>query len=83
MIRINLLLFVFNLIPIPPLDGSKFLIDYLKRNPRNGRLIFLMESRGPFYLIMFLLIDSFLLNSLIFGTLFGVISGGILRVLGF
>lgn len=83
MIQINLLLFVFNLIPIPPLDGSKFLIDTLKRDPKNMRLIMLLESRGPFYLIMFILIDGFLLNSLIFGTVFDFISGGILRLLGF
>jgi len=83
MIRLNLLLFVFNLIPVPPLDGSKFLIDVLRRNPNNNRLVFLLETRGSFYLIMFILIDSFLLNGLIFGTFFDVISRGILRLLGF
>lgn len=82
MIQINLLLFVFNLIPIPPLDGSKFLIDALKHNPKNNQFIYQLETRGPFYLIMFILIDSFFLNSLIFGTIFSTISGAILTVLG-
>lgn len=82
MIQINLLLFVFNLIPIPPLDGSKFLIDILKRNPKNNHFLYQLESRGPFYLIMFILIDNFFLNSLIFGTLFGAVSGAILGILG-
>lgn len=83
MIQLNLLLFIFNLIPIPPLDGSKFLIDILKRNPKYHPFIYMLQARGPFYLIMLILADSLLLNGLIFGTFFSIVSGGILRVLGF
>lgn len=83
MIQINLLLMIFNLIPIPPLDGSKFLLDVLKQNPRNQKLVYLLETRGPMYLIFAIIIDSFFLNSLIFGTIFGTISSFVLGLLGF
>lgn len=83
MMQINLLLMVFNLIPIPPLDGSKFLLDVLKQNPAHHKTAFLLETRGPMYLILFIIADSFLLNGLIFGTIFGAISSFVLGLLGF
>jgi len=83
MMQINLLLMIFNLIPIPPLDGSKFLLDILKQNPAHHKIVFLLETRGPMYLILAIVIDSFFLNSLIFGTIFGTISSFVLGLLGF
>ena len=45
---INALLFVLNLIPIPPLDGARILYPFLPRSPR--RLCGLYESVRSFHL---------------------------------
>ncbi|MGB3683870.1 MAG: site-2 protease family protein [Rubrobacteraceae bacterium] len=46
---INALLFVFNLIPIPPLDGSKIIFPFLPRS-LDGFVNF-MNQYGPFILL--------------------------------
>lgn len=46
---VNALLFVFNLIPIPPLDGSKILFPFLPRS-LDGFVAF-MNQYGPFVLL--------------------------------
>lgn len=51
MILINALLMVFNLIPFPPLDGSKVLYAFLPYN-----IIEKLEMYGPFILIPFLIL---------------------------
>ncbi|MCD6098581.1 site-2 protease family protein [bacterium] len=48
-VRINLILAVFNLIPIPPLDGSKILFGLLPRE--YDRMFYQLEMMGPFLLI--------------------------------
>ena len=45
----NLILGVFNLIPLPPLDGGHFL-PYLF--PRAGNFIHQLEQAGPFLLVL-------------------------------
>ncbi len=62
----NALLFVFNLIPIPPLDGSKILFPFLPR-ALDGFVDF-MNQYGPFILLGLILI-SFLLTVPIFSVL--------------
>jgi Zn-dependent protease len=49
---INLILMIFNLIPIPPLDGSKILSTFL---PYNWRMKFLELERYGFFILIFLL----------------------------
>lgn len=51
-ININLVLFLFNLIPIPPLDGSKILQRFL--SPELNRLFDQMQSYGMIILIVLL-----------------------------
>ena len=62
----NALLFVFNLIPIPPLDGSKVLFPFLPR-ALDGFVNF-MNQYGPMILIGLILI-SFVTNLPIFSIL--------------
>ena len=62
----NALLFVFNLIPIPPLDGSKILFPFLPR-ALNGFVDF-MNQYGPMILLGLILV-SFVTNLPIFNYL--------------
>jgi len=62
----NALLFVFNLIPIPPLDGSKVIFPFLPR-ALDGFVGF-MNQYGPMILLGLILV-SFLTNLPIFGIL--------------
>lgn len=62
----NALLFVFNLIPIPPLDGSKVLFPFLPR-ALDG-FVYFMNQYGPMILLGLILI-SFLTNLPIFNIL--------------
>lgn len=67
LILINFILAVFNLIPIPPLDGSKILFSFL--SSKYNDLIVFLETRGPFILIILILFDD-LTGISIFSTLF-------------
>src|SRR5215217_6438313 len=62
----NALLFVFNLIPIPPLDGSKVIFPFLPR-ALDGFVMF-MNQYGPMILLGLILI-SFLTPLSIFNVL--------------
>ena len=53
-VQINLLLMVFNLIPIPPLDGSKVLFAFLDRRTEYQIRPFL-EQYGFFILLAILI----------------------------
>lgn len=56
LLQISFVLGVFNLIPIPPLDGSKVLFSFF---PQHNNLIQILESRGPFILIFLIIVDNF------------------------
>jgi Zn-dependent protease len=71
-------LFLFNLIPIPPLDGSKFLLDALS-DPQYARTRFLLETQGPLLLLGLIFLDR-LTGISLFGTLFDGIIGFIARI---
>ena len=67
----NALLFVFNLIPIPPLDGSKVIFPFLPR-ALDGFVMF-MNQYGPMILLGLILI-SFLTPVPIFNVLLAPVS---------
>lgn len=69
---INLLLMIFNLVPIPPLDGSKVLITYL---PYQWKMKVLELEQYGFILLLFLLMFGLLnfISPLIFFLLINII----------
>jgi Zn-dependent protease len=54
----NLVLMIFNLIPIPPLDGSKVLFAILP--PKYEHWQIYLERNGPMILLILIIMDSFL-----------------------
>lgn len=69
LVIINLVLMLFNLLPIPPLDGSKVLLSILA-SPKYARTRFLLETRGPLILLGLIILDR-IIGVNIFGRLFG------------
>ncbi|TSC55859.1 MAG: peptidase M50 [Parcubacteria group bacterium Gr01-1014_18] len=78
LVNINAVLMLFNLIPLPPLDGSKILFACLPEKYREWE--WQLERTGPMILLFLVIIDSFTPIS-IFGTLFGGILNTINRLL--
>ncbi len=67
MALVNALLFVFNLIPIPPLDGSKVIFPFLPRS-MSGFVAF-MNQHGPMILLALVLVAIFIPRFSVFGFL--------------
>ncbi len=57
--HINFSLMLFNLIPLPPLDGSKALLSALAA-PKYHATRFWLEAKGPFFLLGLIVLDSVL-----------------------
>lgn len=55
-VYINVLLGVFNLVPIPPLDGSKLLFLILPPTPATYRFMYFMERWGLLLVLIFVLL---------------------------
>jgi Zn-dependent protease len=64
---VNALLFVFNLIPIPPLDGAKVIFPFLPRS-LSGFVAF-MNQYGPMILLGLVLVAIFIPRFSVFGFL--------------
>lgn len=65
---VNASLFLFNLLPIPPLDGSKVFLALIP--DKFTEFKFQFETYGPYILLGLLILDSFFSVN-IFGNLFG------------
>jgi Zn-dependent protease len=68
LVLMNIVLLVFNLIPIPPLDGSKVLLALLPRSAAGFARA--LERYGPFILFGLIIVDRLMPVSVL-GTLFG------------
>lgn len=73
LIQINAILAIFNLIPLPPLDGSKLLFAVLPQTMRVKLAQLFLERYGALILILLIVADSFMPTSLL-GTLFRYVS---------
>jgi len=71
-VQINLLLMIFNLVPIPPLDGSKVFMTFLPAEARNS---YMKLERYGMILVMFFIIFAFNLIIPIINFLFRLIVG--------
>lgn len=78
-LQINLILGIFNLIPIPPLDGSKVFFSFLP--PSLDYLRVKLEQSGPMLLLGLIIVDRFL-NINLFGGLSSAIYRLVLRLFG-
>jgi Zn-dependent protease len=74
--QLNVALMAFNLIPLPPLDGSKVLLALLDK-PQHAAFRNFILQQGPYLLLMFVILDSVMGLGLFSGLInfaFGVVS---------
>lgn len=71
-VQINLVLLVFNLVPIPPLDGAKVILPFL---PYNWQMKFLEWERFGFTLVLLFIFFGFSLIIPVINFLFRLIAG--------
>jgi Zn-dependent protease len=71
-IEVNILLFVFNMIPIPPLDGSRLLYAFAPEPIQ--RLFFQLETTGAGFIVLALLVFTGVLSPLISTVSDGIFS---------
>ncbi len=71
-VQVNLMLAIFNLVPIPPLDGSKILIAFLPASA--GRAFGSIERYG-FLLVLLFIFFGFSIIAPVIGALFHLLTG--------
>jgi Zn-dependent protease len=71
---INIWLALFNLIPVPPLDGSKLLFGFLAG--RAGRAVEFLRGAGSWFGIIFALFVAFTFLPYLASLIFSLITGG-------
>lgn len=73
-VYINILLGIFNLVPIPPLDGSKVLFLILPPTQTSYRIMYFLERWGLLFVLIFVFFGYSIIYPVI-NTLFGVFTG--------
>ncbi len=79
MVVLNIVLLTFNLIPLPPLDGSKLLFAFLPE--RYNHVKEFLTYRGPIILFALLILDNFLGFSFL-GAFIQLVISAFARLLG-
>lgn len=80
LVSVNVVLCLFNLLPVPPLDGSR-LMEALLDAPKYRHILLFLEKQGPMILFMLIVVDSFLPFSLI-GRVFDAAIGSFFGLAG-
>lgn len=75
-VYINILLGIFNLVPIPPLDGSKLLFLILPPTPASYRAMYFLERWGLIFVLIFVFFGYPIIYPVI-NALFSVFTGHI------
>lgn len=75
-VLLNLVLAIFNLVPIPPLDGSKILFAFLPDSAESFKRS--LESMGPFFLLFFIFFAFRLILPIVIWLFTLIIGSGIL-----
>ncbi|MBM3257100.1 MAG: site-2 protease family protein [Candidatus Liptonbacteria bacterium] len=73
-VQINILLTIFNLVPLPPLDGSKVLYALLPRTDKGAAVITFLEHNGLILLLLFIFFGFDLIVPLMH-SLFSLLTG--------
>ncbi len=73
-IYLNILLAVFNLVPIPPLDGSKVLFAFIPKSEGSHRFMSFLERYGFLFLLIFIFYGFHLIIPII-NTIYFFIAG--------
>lgn len=60
LLDVSIILFAFNMLPFPPLDGSKFVQVLIPKKYRSGYMEFI--DKGTVYFLLFILFDQFILG---------------------
>jgi Zn-dependent protease len=81
LVMINTVLGIFNLIPVPPLDGSK-LLHALLDDPKYRNFLLTLETRGPMILMIMIVIDFAILPTSVLGTVFSTALNFVFRLGG-
>lgn len=80
LVIVSLGLAVFNLIPVPPLDGSRLVVSLLD-SPQHAELRRNIETRGPLVLIIIVFLD-YLMNGRLIGPLFNAVFNAFFWIFG-
>lgn len=75
-VLINIVLAVFNLVPIPPLDGSKILFTFLPRSANSIRVF--LEQYGMIILLLFIFFAFDLILPIVLGLFKLIVGRGIM-----
>lgn len=75
-VAINLVLMIFNLVPIPPLDGSKILMSFLPY--QYERHFQSLEKYGIFILIIFIVFFSSIIGQAVWWSFNLIVGGGVI-----
>jgi Zn-dependent protease len=75
LLDVSILLFAFNMLPLPPLDGSKVIGIFIPGKFERAYQRYLRE--GVIYFVLFLLFDQFVLERMLGYSILGEFMGAI------
>ena len=71
-VQVNVLLFVFNMIPLPPLDGSRLLYAFAPQEVQ--RFMYQLEATGAGFIVLALLVFTGVISPLLSNIVGGIFS---------